>query len=401
MTTPGLHPALEPAASLTWERLEAFLNDRQVESERLDYKDQAVHSVLETAVAMANGRGGTIIVGVREDRGIPNTPGTWDGVSGDPQGTLNNFNWTYCTPPVRMQIFPVVNPTTAHQVVVIVVEPAIQPPHWHKDKGILIRVGDQDRLAPPALLEAWFAARSSGNPSENALRQRATAAVSYGSPGFLLNVWPTAVVPESRFGPNTDLDLDRLAVEVLPAGNWEGHPDGNEYVLEATRSDRYSLAAIAQQGYGRFQHIAVLEEPATSVDFVTSVDDLVLQYARRLAFAELALEGVCGAHPPYRVELVIAYAARWRVARPVASGDYADPILPSRSPFETHPRQEVQIVRRAASDGTIELVVGTLRRLGWRHFQSLVDHHTSTLPAATAALYDGIRSSTQEPPSSF
>jgi hypothetical protein len=389
MTTPGLHPSLEPAASLGWGQLETFLNQKVPENERLDYKDRVGTSVLETAAAMANGRGGTIIIGVREDRDVPNTPGTWDGVSGDPQGAINNINWSYCTPAVRIQVFPISNPTTNNFVVVVAVEPAIQPPHWHKDKGILVRIGDQDRLAQPPLLEAWYAARSAGNPSVNALQARATRSIGYGSPGFLMSIWPTAVVPESRFGPDTDQELDALAANVLPAGNWEGHPEGSEYVLEASRNDRYSLAAVAQQGYARFQHIAVLEPPAASVDFVTSVDDLVLQFARRLAFAELALEGVCGAPPPYRVELVVTYAARWRVASPPTSGDYADPLIPTSPSLELHPRQEVALAARGTSDAAKELVVGTLRRLGWRHFQSLVDHWTADLPSAALRLYGG------------
>lgn len=388
MTTPGLHPSLEPAASLTWGQLEAFLNQKYPESERLDYKDRVSSSVFETAAAMANGRGGTIVVGVREDRSVPNTPGTWEGVTGDPQGSLNNVNWSYCTPAVRVQIFPIVNPSTSSPVVVMAVEPAIHPPHWHRDKGILIRIGDQDRLAPPTLLEAWYTARSEGNPSENALRSRVTGAVTYGSPGFLMNVWPTSAVPESRFGPDTDQELDRLAAYALPTGTWEGHPEGTEYVLEASLSDRYSLAATAQQGYERYQHIALLEEPAPSVDFASSVDDLVLQFARRLVFAELALEGVCGAAPPYRVELIIAYAARWRVATPPTSMDYADPVIPGTPALELHPRQEVLLAAHGASDATKELVTGTLRRLGWRHFQSLVDHWTSELPQRVLSLYD-------------
>lgn len=389
MTTPGLHPFLEPGASISWERLEAFLNQKNVESERLDYKDRVVSSVFETAAAMANGRGGTIIVGVHEDSTVPNTPGSWEGVTGDPQGALNNINWSYCTPAVRIQVFPVVNPTTGNHVVVVAVEPAIRPPHWHRDKGMLIRIGDQDRLAPPELLEAWFTARSNGNPSETALRGRSTRAASYGSPGFLMNVWPSAIVTDSRFGLDSDQELDRLAISVLPVGSWEGRPEGDEYVLEASGNDRYSLAAIAQAGYARFQHIAVLEAPAASVDFVTSVEDLVLQYARRLAFAELALERVCGAPPPYRVELVMAYAARWRVATPATSSGYSDPVVPAVPNLEMHPLHEVTLSARGAAEAAEALVNGTMRRLGWRQFQSVVEYTTAELPGAVERLYAG------------
>jgi hypothetical protein len=387
VTTSGLHPALEPIDTCDWTRLEAFLSQRLPEDERLDYKDRIGPTTMETAAAMANTRGGTIIVGVREDPTIRNIPGAWEGTDGDPQGAINSTNWAYCSPAVRMRLLPLTNPTTSKTVLIVAVEPALHPPYWHRDKGIQTRVGDQNRPAAPELLEAWYSARAAGNASENALRRRATAATTYGSPAFSLHLWPVAAVPTTQLGPASDAVLDRLAKSVLDADRWEGHPSGSEYVLEAERDDRHLLAAVDQQAYVRYIYAARLQPPAASVDLVVSTQDLVMEYLRRLVFAELALDRVCDAPAPFRVELLIHYGSDWRVTPPSTAMEYRDPIIPTSRAVEAQAVVETTMSGHGAAETAETLLTLTLRRLGWRRYDSYVTYVTSTLRSHADTLY--------------
>lgn len=387
MTTPGLHPALEPIDDLDWTRLEEFLRAAIPEDERLDYKDRLAASTAETIAAMANGSGGTVIVGVREGD-QPNVPGSWDGLTGDLAAAVRNTVWSYCVPGPAMRLSEVTNPTTGNALVVVAVAPAPQPPVWHRDRGVVVRVGDQTRPARPDLLEAWFRARASGNPSEVALRQRTTAAGAYGPPGYLLTLWPIAATPRSRFAPDTDLELDRLAGIALRPDRWTGSPHRSDYVLEATRPDRWLQAAVAEEAFVRHMCFARAPEEAARADFVASAADLVREFARSLIFAELALENVCGASPPFRVELTITYGTSWRLSPPAPDIGFNDPHLPATPAQVEHPTSvESSLSTRGASDTTVDLVVGTLRRLRWRHFDSVVAHLTANLPAAVDRIY--------------
>jgi len=387
VTTPGLHPALEPIDTLDWARVDAFLGQRIAEDERLDYKDRVAPSFAETAAAMANGRGGTIVVGVRETD-PPNVPGTWDGVTGDVQGAARNTVWSYCSPAISMRLAPLENPQTRNALLVAAVAPANLPPVWHRDHGVLVRSGDQNRPASPELLEAWYRARSEGNPSEVALRRRVNAATMYGAPGFNLHVWPVAAIPPSQFRPETDLELDRLAATALERDTWTGYPHGNEYVLEASRDDRALVTGVAQQGFVRSTYVAVVQPPAVEVDLVDTAADLLREYARRLVFAELALERVCSAPPPFRVEVVMNYGSSWRVAPPESGLEFTDPVLPGAPSVETPATVEATMAARGASGASQELLVGTLRRLRWRHFDSVMRYLTGSLPARVETLYD-------------
>jgi hypothetical protein len=59
-----------PPAAIDSAALDAFLGDRFPESVNLDYKGQLTETVIETIAAMANTYGGTVRVGVDEDKSV-------------------------------------------------------------------------------------------------------------------------------------------------------------------------------------------------------------------------------------------------------------------------------------------------------------------------------------------
>ncbi|MEX0629494.1 MAG: ATP-binding protein [Chloroflexota bacterium] len=384
--TPGLHPALEPLETLDWARLLAFLEHGLTEDARLDYKDRVSPTFAATAAAMANGLGGTIVLGVREADN-PAVPGTWDGLSGDPRAAAQSTIWAYCTPGFAMSIAQVTNPATGQALLVVAIGPSVQPPIWHRDHGVLVRVGDQNRPAPPELLEVWFKERAMGNPSVLALHRRVTSATMYGSPGFFLHMWPIAAVPRSRFDPETDRSLDIIAATALEHDQWEGKPRGSEYVLEAERPDRTLTSAVGDEAFVRHQYVARPQPLEAQVDLVETTESLLREISRRLVFGEIALERVCAAAPPLRVELQMQYGSRWRVSPPASALGFTDPLLPDRSEVEATASIETTLSPRGASVTGTQLLVGVLRRLGWRNFDSLVNYLTAHLDDAVKQLY--------------
>lgn len=387
MTTPGLHPALEPLDSLDWERLDAFLLQGLSEDERLDYKDRVSPSITETIAAMANGPGGTIIVGVREGA-TPSVPGTWDGAPGDLAEAVRNSVWSYCQPAPILRSGAVSNPRTGLSLLVVAVAPSAQPPIWHRDRGIVVRTGDQSRPARPEVLEAWYRARQLGNPSERALRSGANAAGAYGPAGFILAVWPTGVVPRSYFGPESDGAIDAIARITLEPDGWTGAPQQNRYELSAERPDRWMTAAVGEEAYVRCTYFSRPPDGMTTSQLVTTARDMTREYARRLVFADLALREACGAHPPYRVELALTYGSSWRLAVPPSDMDYSDPVVPVTAEHIDHPALiETSMAEGDAVGATRELLTGTLRRLHWRQYESFVQHLVSGLPEAIELLH--------------
>jgi len=181
--------------------------------------------------------------------------------------------------------------------------------------------------------------------------------------------------------------LDRLANALLDPYSWEGNPSGTEYVLEAERDDRHLLTAVDQHAYVRFIYAAKLQPPAASVDLVMTAHDLVAAYARRLVFAELALERVCEAFAPLRVELLIHYGSDWDVAPPGTAAEFRDPMLPTSRLVESQTVVEANMSAHGAADAAKSLITGTLRRLRWRRYESLVEYLTASLPTAVESPY--------------
>lgn len=140
--------------TVTWDELDAFLKEAHLESERLEYKGELQSSVSDTLVAFANMEGGLLIGGVIADQGKPKS---WPGLDNkDPLGTLANHNSMQCSPPVRYEPQLITNPNTGKPLLLVRVQRSLRRPHMTRQKGILVRVGDQERPADLELTRKWF-----------------------------------------------------------------------------------------------------------------------------------------------------------------------------------------------------------------------------------------------------
>lgn len=140
--------------TVTWDELNDFLKEGHLESERLEYKTELQAAVADSLVAFANMEGGLLIGGVIEDQGKPKS---WPGLdSKDPLGTLANHNAMQCSPPVRCEQQLITNPTTSKPLLLVRVQRSLRRPHMTRQKGILVRVGDQERPADLELTRKWF-----------------------------------------------------------------------------------------------------------------------------------------------------------------------------------------------------------------------------------------------------
>jgi len=125
------------------EALRAFLSAGHRESETLDYKQDLSGDISRTVAAMANSEGGTIVVGVVEDRRTK-TPRRYDGfVSASPLDQLNGRLSTFLDPTPKVEA-SVIEYGDA-QFLVVLVHPSAARVVLHRDGGVLVRVGDESR----------------------------------------------------------------------------------------------------------------------------------------------------------------------------------------------------------------------------------------------------------------
>jgi hypothetical protein len=140
---------------VSFAEVEAFLLAGYGESERLEYKSRIVDDIANTLVAMANMDGGLIVCGVDADKN--GKPQTWNGLDqNDPLGILANQDSAYCVPHVRYRAEVVTKPSTGKPLVIVQVSESLRKPHMTRQRGILVRVGDQERPADLELTRRWF-----------------------------------------------------------------------------------------------------------------------------------------------------------------------------------------------------------------------------------------------------
>jgi hypothetical protein len=132
--------------------LRDFLAGDHRESETLDYKRDLSGDISRTVAAMANSEGGTIIVGVEEDSRTK-TPRRYDGFeSANPLDQLNGHLSTYLdpTPKVESNVIEF----GAALFLVVLVHPSATRVVLHREKGLLVRVGDESRAPHRSAFEA-------------------------------------------------------------------------------------------------------------------------------------------------------------------------------------------------------------------------------------------------------
>ena len=132
--------------------LRAFLEAGHRESETLDYKRDLSGDVSKTVAAMANSEGGIVIVGVEEDPRTK-TPLRYDGfASANPLDQLNGNLSTYLDPTPRIESNVIEVGSAAF--LVVVVHPSMRRVVLHREKGVLVRVGDESRAPHRSAFEA-------------------------------------------------------------------------------------------------------------------------------------------------------------------------------------------------------------------------------------------------------
>jgi len=191
---------------LTWEIVDAFLQERHPEDARIEYKRTLGDGVEESIAAMANTRGGVILVGVAEDKAKrPQLP--IQGVSiGRHGGTLANLCYSKLQP-VRVPRHKFIGlPAQPGQgVLVIQVRLEDAPPvTWHEGKGVLIRAGDADRPADLATLRTLLAAESERwEPAVETASEQLMHALSVSGPANATHVLVGALIRRGD-GPQED-----------------------------------------------------------------------------------------------------------------------------------------------------------------------------------------------------
>lgn len=151
-----------PTGRLRWRDIRSFLYGEYPEDARIDYKLDMTDRITETIAAMANTRGGVILVGVDEDkaRKTPLLPPV--GISirkHQGGGTLVNYCHTGLQPVyLPSHSFVPISGKKDKAVLVVQVRSDEAPiPVRDEQKGFLVRIGDQNRPADLQTLKALLA----------------------------------------------------------------------------------------------------------------------------------------------------------------------------------------------------------------------------------------------------
>lgn len=165
-----------PLSALTYQDLEAWATSppRPSEDERTDFKREFTDGITRSIAAMANEDGGIVVVGVDEEEQTGQKQISWPPI-GIPVGTALDKLYSLCYanlhPFYRPEAALLPMPDSPDRGVLIIRVPAeiSQRPLWHKDKGILIRIGDQNHVAPRGQIRELFFSEAR-NPAQEAYK---------------------------------------------------------------------------------------------------------------------------------------------------------------------------------------------------------------------------------------
>ena len=179
---------LDPLEDLRYEDVEEWIQqDTPRETDQLDFKQEFSASVTASIVGMGNHDGGLIIVGLAEyrEKDAPAKTAVW------PPKMVSQHGWqdtltNHCFADIRPTYEPlatfVASPDDPDRGLIIIRVDANSAPRplWHKDKGVLWRLGDQNRPADLETLRRMFGREgvsSAGTPTPfDVYRQRVARA---------------------------------------------------------------------------------------------------------------------------------------------------------------------------------------------------------------------------------
>jgi hypothetical protein len=363
---------LGPSQLLTADlsKLREFLAQRLPEGANLDYKRDLGDGIAETVAAMANSEGGTIVVGVEEDKATK-TPAAAEGFSArDAGGALTNVLRVYLdpVPTLESRVIPVGSTTSVF--LVVLVHPSTHRVVLHRDKGVLVRVGDQSAAPARSEFERLLAReRAAETEVLDALSDvQAVSGVHWGagSASTRLGVYMGCQPVRPQVTPVDD-DLDR-ALEtaacalLLPGWRLKTAPDRSTLdrgerksgELEYVRLNRSSLldADFTSQRVGWHMN------PDWAINATDLASDLIA--VAMLPFA-LARVDPRAAVPPYAVTIGINGWAGKSLFFPPSPPSSA----PAPSPDPVHPGGPVAARAGVLSQPSdvVGLAVGAVRDL--------------------------------------
>jgi hypothetical protein len=161
-----------PRDDIDYNLVDAFLGEGHREGIRIEYKEptqgtaRAIpDSALAAITSMSNSVGGIILVGVADNENLPIT-GSWPSLPrlhgrADQEDVMASKIAAQIMPRPTVEV-RFVAPQSAPDVGILVVrvQPGPCPPYWCAGKGILARIGDQDRIADLSTIEHLFERRS-------------------------------------------------------------------------------------------------------------------------------------------------------------------------------------------------------------------------------------------------
>lgn len=162
-----------------WADLKHFLETNQPEDARIDYKGEFDDRVTESIAAMANTRGGIILVGVGEDdQKQPRWPPHGISRTTHAGGQVLVTHCQRTLYPIyvpRFQLVPIPRQKGKAVLLVQVRVDEAPTPIWHERQGVRVRIGDQNQPADLSTLDGLLQREAT---REQPRRQRATALIS-------------------------------------------------------------------------------------------------------------------------------------------------------------------------------------------------------------------------------
>jgi hypothetical protein len=280
----------KPVNAITYDDLKAFFTTGEppIEGDRLDGKVELIDRVVETIVGMANTDGGLILIGFSEieSAGQSTKRLKWPPVAID-SPSIQDALASKCHTKIRPNYVPGaklidVPGQSGRYVLVIRVDLRRAPrPLWHEDKGVLVRVGDQNRPADletlrHLLLEPASLAESSALFTEWGQHLRTP-----GGSVPLLSIIAQYPRAATEFASRDKLALANAVARYfdfdLTGARLSSSHRGVEIVAMRPEKQRQVIARFAAAGVGSIQTMPLVEVPEIPWDWVLGESYLALR----------------------------------------------------------------------------------------------------------------------------